>query len=182
MSGKEKSSFHDSVVAWVYRRPRVWFKLKKQAHLLVDGYNVILGLPHLKEIFQRDKERARDELSRIVRNIHDGDWVCVTLVFDGTGIDHEIVRPGKELTFSFLFSAASSSADSVIVGIVGNDPDTSNLTIVTKDQAILYASLEKGATVIGPEEFLAWADSSASAEGSRATQTRNDEEGRLART
>jgi predicted RNA-binding protein with PIN domain len=136
-------------------------------------------LPHLKEIFQRDKERARDELSRIARNIHDCDVVRVTLVFDGTGIDHEIVRPGKELTFSYLFSATSSSADSVIVGIVTNDPEPSDLTVVTKDQAILHAALEKGATVIGPEEFLSWADSSASEEGSRATQTRNDEEGRF---
>ena len=60
-----------------------------QAHLLIDGYNVILGLPHLEKIFQRDKERARDELSRIARNIHDCDVVRVPLVFDGTGIDHE---------------------------------------------------------------------------------------------
>ncbi len=41
-----------------------------QAHLLIDGYNVILGLPHLKEIFQRDKERSRDQLERVARNIH----------------------------------------------------------------------------------------------------------------
>jgi len=60
-------------------------------------------LPHLKETFQRNKERARDELSRIARNIQDCDVVRVTLVFDGTGIDHEIVRPGKELTFFTCF-------------------------------------------------------------------------------
>ena len=51
-----------------------------QAHLLIDGYNVILGLPHLEKIFQRDKEQARDELGRIARNIHDADAVRVTIV------------------------------------------------------------------------------------------------------
>ena len=51
-----------------------------QAHLLIDGYNVILGLPHLEKIFQRDKERAGDELDRIARNIHDADAVRVAIV------------------------------------------------------------------------------------------------------
>ena len=107
-----------------------------QAHLLIDGYNVILGLPHLEKIFQRDKERARDELGRIARNIHDADAVRVTIVFDGSGVDHEIVRPGKELTFSFLFSPASSTADNVIVDLLANARRSTAVTVVTKDQVI----------------------------------------------
>lgn len=147
-----------------------------QAHLLIDGYNVILGLPHLEKIFQRDKERARDELGRIARNIHDADAVRVTIVSDGSGVDHEIVRPGKELTFSFLFSANSSTADNVIVDLLANARRSTAVTVVIKDQVIVHAALEHGATVMGPEEFLSWTDTRASEEGARATRTRSGEE------
>ncbi|MFP6899548.1 MAG: NYN domain-containing protein, partial [Opitutales bacterium] len=124
-----------------------------QAHLLVDGYNVIFGLPQLMEIFRRDKERARDELARVARNIHDADAIRVTLVFDGAGSDHEIVRPGKELTFSFLFTAASSTADEVIQGILAQEMEPASVTVVTKDQAIVHATLEAGGIIMNPEDM-----------------------------
>lgn len=147
--------------------------MKKQAHLLIDGYNVILGLPKLKEIFRCDKERARDELARIARAIHDGDGVRVTLVFDGAGVDHEIVRPGKELTFSYLFASASSTADGVIEGLLANEAEPSTVTVVTRDRAILHAALEAGAAVMNPEDMVKWADHSSTEERGRAARTRH---------
>lgn len=160
------------VIDRVESHPRVRLDLKKQAHLLIDGYNVILGLPELKEIFGHDKERARDELARIARAIHDGDGVRVTLVFDGAGVDHEIVRPGKELTFSYLFASASTTADGVIEGLLANETEPSTVTVVTKDRAILHATLEAGAGVMNPEDMVKWADQSASEERDRAARTR----------
>lgn len=149
--------------------------MKKQAHLLIDGYNVILGLPELKEIFHCDKERARDELARIARAIHDGDGSRVTLVFDGAGVDHEIMRPGKELTFSYLFSSASSTADVVIEGLLSSEADPSSVTVVTRDRAILHSALEAGAVIMDPEDMLKWADQSAAQEKNRAARTRPSE-------
>ena len=146
--------------------------MNKQGHLLIDGYNVILGLPELKEIFRFDKEKARDELARIARAIHDGEGSRVTLVFDGSGVDHEIIRPGKELTFSYLFSSASSTADLVIEGLLSSEADPSSVTVVTRDRAILHSALEEGALVMDPEDMLKWSDQSAAQEKNRAADTR----------
>ena len=132
-------------------------------------------MPHLKEIFRRDKERARDELSRVARNIHDADAIRVTLVFDGSGADHEIVRPGKELTFSFVFAAASSTADEVIKGLLAQASDPSSVTVVTEDQAIIHATLENGGIIMNPEELIAWGGRSSNEEQGRAAQTRPTE-------
>ena len=153
--------------------------MKKQAHLLVDGYNVILGLPELEAIFRRDKELARDELARIARGIHDGDGIRVTLVFDGAGVDHEIVRPGKELTFSCLFASASSTADGVIEGLLANEAEPSTVTVVTRDRAILHAALEAGAAVMGPEDMVSWAERAATNESLRVARTRGAEDERF---
>jgi len=150
--------------------------LKKQAHLLIDGYNVILGLPELKEVFDRDKESARDELARVARAIHDGDGMRVTLVFDGAGVDHEIIRPGKELTFSYLFASASSTADGVIEGLLANEAEPSTVTVVTRDRAIIHATLEAGAAVMNPDELVKWAGRSAREERGRAARTRHPDD------
>ena len=50
------------------------------------------------------------------------------------------------------------------------------MTVVTKDQVIVHAALEQGATIMGPEEFLSWADTSDGEEGARAARTRSGEE------
>lgn len=161
------------VVARLDRPTRVPFELKKQVHLLVDGYNVILGLPQLKDIFQRDKESSRDELGRIARNIHDANGMRVTLVFDGSGGDHEIVRPGKELTFSYLFSSASASADSLIESLLREASDPSLVTVVTRDRAILHVSMKIGANVMSPDQMVTWSIRSASEEKGQASRTRD---------
>ena len=90
-------------------------------------------------------------------------------------MDHEIVRPGKELTFSFLFSATSSTADKVIVDLLANARPSSAVTVVTKDHP-RPCGLGTGATVMGPEEFLSWADTSDGEEGARAARARSGEE------
>ena len=54
-----------------------------QAHLLIDGYNVILGLPHLKKIFPRNKERSRDELEQIACSVYDAE-APVAIAFEGS--------------------------------------------------------------------------------------------------
>jgi hypothetical protein len=104
------------VVARLDRLPRLRFKLKKQAHPLVDGYNVILESPQLKDALPRDKERSREALGRIARNVHVANGMRASLVFVGREVDHQIVCPGKELTVSFPFSCAS------FTGNAGADP------------------------------------------------------------
>ena len=164
------------VIDRVESHPRVRLDLKKQAHLLIDGYNVIHGLPELKGILDRDKELARDELARIARAIHDGDNIRVTLVFDGAGVDHEIVRPGKELTFSYLFASASSTADEVIERLLANEMEPTTVTVVTRDRAILHAALEAGASTMTSEDLVKWAERSAGEERERAARTRPADE------
>ncbi len=148
--------------------------MKKQAHLFVDGYNVIHGLPESEDIFHRDKE-----LVHIVRSIHDGDGTRVTLGSDGSGVDHEIVRPGQALTFSYLLASAASTADGVIEGLLANESEPSTVTVVTRDRTILHSTLEAGGTVMDPEGMVSWSERSSSEELGRAARTRELEDERF---
>ncbi|MFP6855568.1 MAG: NYN domain-containing protein, partial [Opitutales bacterium] len=78
----------------------------------------------------------------------------------------------KELTFSYLFSSASSTADVVIEGLLSSEADPSSVTVVTRDRAILHSALEAGALVMDPEDMLKWSDQSAAQEKNRAADTR----------
>jgi predicted RNA-binding protein with PIN domain len=127
-------------------------------HLLIDAYNVIHQWPDLRQAMRRGSVVAREMLGAAVRALHDHERIRVTLVFDGQGSEIEIERPSAQLTFSYLFSPRSLSADDVIERLVGSAADPGNYVIVTRDLAERHTLEALGATVRSPEELRGWVD------------------------
>jgi|SRR5690625_775947 len=125
-------------------------------HLLIDAYNVIYKWPKLRRLLKQGSGPARDALASMVQILHDHEKIRVTLVFDGQGDEVQIERPGELLTFSYLFSAKSLSADDVIEQLVGRTEDPATCLVVTGDLAERHTVEALGASALSPDDLLAW--------------------------
>ncbi len=125
-------------------------------HLLIDAYNVIHQWPETKRALVPDRAIARELLGAAVRILHDRERVRVTLVFDGRGPEITVERPGESLTFSYLYSPSSMSADDVIEQIVGASAEPGTYIVVTRDLPERRTIEALGGTVMTPEDLHAW--------------------------
>lgn len=126
-------------------------------HLIVDGYNIIHAWQHTANWLALNIEIARDELANLLHPIHDLDHTRITIVFDGKGKDIEIIRPvKKQLTFSFLFTPNSSSADGLILHLVEASKNPSTITVATQDFALKSMVSQSGAHTLSPESLYEW--------------------------
>jgi len=125
-------------------------------HLLLDGYNLIHGVPEWKAWLGRFPDRARDALADWVRVIHDVDGIRTTLVFDGKGPDLTIERPFKDETFSYVFSASGTTADTVIERMVVNSSDARLVVVASDDRMLQQTALASGAQVRSKMELEGW--------------------------
>jgi predicted RNA-binding protein with PIN domain len=151
-------------------------------HLLVDAFNVIHAWPELKAaLVTHGPEAARTQLATALRPIHDVEGWRVTLVFDGSGDDLRVERPGSELTFSFVFGPRGLSADGVIEQLVGNatlppeedrrlrkkNREKPEIVVATRDNLLSDATAACGARLMTPALLRDWAEMAA------ARQTRD---------
>lgn len=127
-------------------------------HLLIDAYNVIHQWPDLKRAMRRGSVYAREMLATRVRVLHDHERIRVTLVFDGQGSEIQVERPGAQLTFSYVFSPASLSADDVIERLVGGASDPESCIVVTRDLAERHTIEALGASACSPDDLRAWVE------------------------
>lgn len=125
-------------------------------HLLIDAYNVIHQWPELRRALRRGSATAREALGATVRVLHDHERIRVTLVFDGQGREIEVERPGQLLTFSYVYSSSTLSADDVIERMVGAAPDPSIYVVVTNDLAERHTIEALGASALSPDDLQAW--------------------------
>src|SRR5690554_4947143 len=91
-----------------------------QAHLLIDGYNVIHSWPDLKRLMKDSPDAACNQLFERVRVIHDQDGCRVSVVFDGNRNAIEVEHPTGQDALSRIYAPADLSADGVIEQIVSN--------------------------------------------------------------
>ena len=125
-------------------------------HLLIDGYNLIHQWPKLRLALRHGSDAARNRLAEVVRVIHDFDGVRTTIVFDGRGQEVGIERPGGHLTFSFLFSPASMSADELIEQYINKASKPETVCVVTGDNMVRETAGALGAHTITPEDLENW--------------------------
>ena len=125
-------------------------------HLLIDGYNLVHALPGSREALKIDIEAARRQLADAVRIIHDLEGIRTTLVFDGKGKDIEIVRPSGQLTFSYLYSPATMTADAVIEQLVRSSSSPQSITVASGDNMVRESTAAAGALTIGPSGLADW--------------------------
>jgi len=138
--------------------------------------NVIHAWPELRAILTaHGPDAARAQLATTLRPIHDTEGWRVTIVVDGSGDELRIERPGKELTFSYVFGPKGLSADGIIEQLVGNatlphDEDRrsskkkdrdAEIVVATRDNMLSEATAANGARLMTPNLLREWAKDAA---------------------
>lgn len=126
------------------------------AHLIVDGYNVIHALAAYRCLLFGSPELACARLVEAVRAIHDAEAIAVTTVFDGQGNRTTIERPGNVVTFSVVYSPSHLSADGVIEQIVRRAAKPEEVTVASRDNLIAESVRSAGGFCIEPEALADW--------------------------
>ena len=125
-------------------------------HLLIDGYNLIHKWPELRRALRHGSDAARNQLAKAIRIIHDFEGVRTTIVFDGRGEQVDIERPDQHLTFSFLFSPASMSADELIEQFTNKASNPESVWVVTGDNMVRETAGALGAHTLTPDDLENW--------------------------
>jgi predicted RNA-binding protein with PIN domain len=149
-------------------------------HLLVDALNVIHAWPELRAVLAtHGADAARTQLATILRPIHDIEGWRVTIVLDGAGDEIRVERPGKELTFSYVYGPKGLTADGIIEQLVGNatlSPDEdrrsrkkkdrdAEIVVATRDNMLSEATAANGARLMTPNLLREWAKDAAARQG-----------------
>jgi predicted RNA-binding protein with PIN domain len=150
-------------------------------HLLVDAFNVIHAWPDLRAaLANHGPDAARTQLADALRPIHDVEGWRVTIVLDGSGEAIRVERPGRELTFSYVYGPKGQSADAIIEQLVVNanlpaDEDRrprkknripAEIVVATRDNMLSEAAAAAGARLMTPDFLRDWAESA----GARQTR------------
>ena len=150
--------------------------MSSDRHLLVDAFNVIHAWPDLKAVLAaHGPDAARTQLADALRPIHDVEGWRVTLVFDGSGDEIRVERPGREPTFSYVFAPKGVSADGIIEQLVVNatlapEEDrrprkkkrvAAEIVVATRDNLLSEAAAAAGARLMTPHFLRDWAEQAA---------------------
>tara|TARA_R100000027_G_scaffold1897_1_gene2073 strand:- start:1480 stop:2004 length:525 start_codon:yes stop_codon:yes gene_type:complete len=129
---------------------------RSDQHLLIDGYNMIHGISHLRSILRESAEAACDALVQMARTIHDEDGARVTIVFDGREKKLQVEHPCRRGTFSVLYAPRQLSADGVIEQMLERSPDPSKVTVASRDNMIREAAAARGSFSVDEADFEDW--------------------------
>jgi predicted RNA-binding protein with PIN domain len=120
-------------------------------HILIDGYNVIHSLVDLKKTLafgiNASAQIFIQEASKLL-NLMDK----VTLIFDGND-NMTIDYPYRSRRFCVIYSAESTTADTIIEQIVRKSKSRINCTVVTSDYGLSNTVRAIGGIIMPPEEF-----------------------------
>lgn len=113
-------------------------------YLVVDGHSMIFAWEDLRALHERNASLAREELVRRLTAYQDGAGERVVLVFDGNHGPDEEAAPRIE-DIQIIYSRAGGSADAVIERLAGKYASDFNMTVASRDRAVLDAVAAFGA-------------------------------------
>ncbi len=124
-------------------------------YVIVDGYNIINALSHLKEISKGSLEEARDAIINELVEYHSFTGKEVIIVFDayqvkGTKVKKEKYK-GIEVVFTKEHQTADSYIEEVVEKLTKNKRDI--VKVVTSDWAEQQVVLGSGAVRMIPREL-----------------------------
>lgn len=116
-------------------------------HIIVDGYNLLMGSPRYAADVVRDLDGARERLiADLGARAAEGERV--TLVFDGASNPVSDGEPRKVGGLTVIFSPAGTDADSVIEALAAEARAAGDATeIVTSDVATRWTAVGGSVTV-----------------------------------
>jgi hypothetical protein len=122
-------------------------------HVIIDGYNLLMGSPRYAAAVARDLDAAREVLiADLGARAAEGERV--TVVFDAASNPESDGEPRQVGGLTVIFSAAGTDADSVIEALASGARLAGEATeIVTSDGATRWASLGGSVTVTRAAAF-----------------------------
>ncbi len=122
--------------------------------LIIDGYNVMHGVPEWRAMEKQSLAEARNSIERRLAMYHaKHPNVNVLLYWDGDrDVSHS--RPRQVHGISVIFTR--SSADGAITGRVQASRSPKQVTVVTDDRELAGAVEAAGAKVISVEQLAKW--------------------------
>ena len=124
----------------------------RQERILVDAYNFIHQIPHLKAMIRRSLEMAREELIQEFLQYSDHADKEVWLVFDSNRSRSSSEDLFSSVGFKVVFTEAGQTADSFIERAVYQNKD-GPMRVVSSDRKIQDIALGKGVFVTTPQVF-----------------------------
>lgn len=123
------------------------------AFLIVDGHSVIFAWDDLREMHFKNQSRAREELCRRLRLLHDTGEERVVIVFDGKGPRASSSRENAD-DIQIIYSDSKRTADSVIERLTARYAAEYKITVATADRAEQMTVATFGGFFINPDELL----------------------------
>ncbi len=124
------------------------------AHVLVDGHNVIHAWPDLASLLRSSEWLAREALVDVLERYQDASGEVVTVVFDAPrGAQGRANETGFRGNVEVLYAPKPGGADAVIERFIFNAKDASEVTVVSRDRAVLQYAFGKGARTLSAQEF-----------------------------
>ena len=124
-------------------------------YLIIDGHSLIYTWDYLLKLHRSNKSSARENLIRRMTNYQDITGERVVIVFDGKGDVSESMN--DENGIQVFYSKSGITADQIIERLAGKYSKTRNITVASRDRAVLDTCSSFGADAISPktlEELL----------------------------
>ena len=119
--------------------------------LVVDGHSVIFAWPELRQLHDRNRAAARQQLIELLGRLHDTTEWRVTLVLDGKL--GAVVPPAKASSAAMVvcYAHADQTADSIIERLVASSGQAASVLVITADEAERLMVESLGAMTSSPD-------------------------------
>ena len=125
-----------------------------QAHVIVDGYNLIHMNEEWKELAKEDIGAAREALIGRLANYSGFRQCKLTCVFDAYQQAHEVGITEERYGITVVYTKEKETADAYISALTKSIGRREPLRVVSSDAAVQQMSLGHGAVRISSREFL----------------------------
>jgi predicted RNA-binding protein with PIN domain len=123
--------------------------------LIVDGHNLIGKMPSISLADPCDEEKL---IAKLAQHLLSQRQKC-TVVFD-KGREFGIVPQQIGAKLQVIFAPPGTSADTIIIDMIRQDPNPKGLTIVSSDNEIRQTARSRRARLVSAEDFAEELESS----------------------
>lgn len=120
--------------------------------IIIDGYNLIHKIPHLKSLLRVSLEQTREQLFNLLSSYVVRKKIEIVLVFDGS-IHRSSLSPWSNPKVRVIFSKAPQKADQLIKSIVEQTKNKRLLTVVSSDREVRRFGRVCGCEIQSSDEF-----------------------------
>ena len=130
------------------------------AHLIIDGHNLLHKIPDLAELHRHQPESARQKLIDLLANFAAQAPETVHLVFDGRGPKAAQMAHDASGELRIVYSGKGMSADTLIERVTARHAKNQRMTVVSDDRLVRDSAQANEAFTMNCQSFLQRLDDS----------------------